>query len=313
MLKRILIVLLLVQGAAALGLALAARRAWGLGLWPALAAGAGAVLLLRLLISLHNFYLSWRAGSVVPPSFKLTPLGWLRLVLYEFHASLAASSIHMLHSTPPHVQAGSGQLPVLLLHGYACNSGYWTQLSARLRRAGISHAAPDLEPLGADIDQYVAQVHAAIGQLCAAAGAQRVVIVAHSMGGLVARAYLRRYGEAKVARLITLGTPHHGTALAAWGLGRNAAQMRCDSAWLQALDAAEANLQRDMITSIYSHHDNIVAPQDTSRLHGAQHVAVGAIGHVALGRHPLILRRVLEEIRAVPLAAQRVDSPGQLR
>lgn len=312
MLKRILIVLLLVQAAAALGLALAAQHAWGLGLAPALAVGVGAVLLVRLLISLHNFYLSWRAGSIVPPPFKLTPLAWLRLVLYEFHASMAASSIHMLHSTRPHVHAGSGQAPVLLLHGYACNSGYWTQLSARLREAGISYCAPDLEPLGAGIDHYVAQVHAAIEQLCQAGHAQRVVIVAHSMGGLVARAYLRRYGPARVARIITLGTPHHGTALAGWGLGRNAAQMRCDSAWLQALDAAEANLQRSIITSIYSHHDNIVAPQDSSQLPGARHVAVGAIGHVALGRHPLILRRVLEEIRAVPPAAHRVDSAGQL-
>lgn len=313
MLKRILIVLLLVQAAAALGVALAAQRAWGLGLGPALAVGAGAVLALRLLISLHNFYLSWRAGSAVPPAFKLSPLAWLRLVLYEFHASLAASSIHMLHGTAPHVAAGGGQLPVLLLHGYACNSGYWTQLSARLREAGISHLAPDLEPLGADIDQYVAQVEAGIGQLCAAAGAQRVVIVAHSMGGLVARAYLRRHGDARVARVITLGTPHHGTALASWGLGRNAAQMRRGSAWLRVLDAADANSQRGLILSIYSHHDNIVAPQDSSLLDGARHLAVGAIGHVALGRHPLILRHVLAEIAAVPVAAQRVDSHGQLR
>ncbi|HJV02393.1 MAG TPA: alpha/beta fold hydrolase [Burkholderiaceae bacterium] len=313
MLKRILIVLLLVQAAAALGLALAARQAWGLDWWAALATGVGAVLALRLLISLHNFYLSWRAGSAVPPPFKLSPLGWLGLVLYEFHASLAASSIHMLHSTAPHVAPGGAQPPVLLLHGYACNSGYWTQLSARLRQAGISHLAPDLEPLGADIDHYVAQVQASIEQLCAAAGARQVVIVAHSMGGLVARAYLRRHGGARVARLITLGTPHHGTALASWGLGRNAAQMRHHSAWLRALDAADANSQRGLITSIYSHHDNIVAPQDSSQLAGARHVAVGAIGHVALGRHPAIARHVLDEIAAVPPAAQRVDSPGQLR
>ncbi len=47
-----------------------------------------------------------------------------------------------------------------------------------------------------------------IGDIEAATGASQVVLVGHSMGGLVARAYLRRYGGAKVRRLITIGTPH---------------------------------------------------------------------------------------------------------
>lgn len=50
-------------------------------------------------------------------------------------------------------------------------------------------------------------------------------IVAHSMGGLVARIYVHKYGGAKrVNRIITLGTPHLGSAEALWtflnGMGR---------------------------------------------------------------------------------------------
>lgn len=47
-----------------------------------------------------------------------------------------------------------------------------------------------------------------------------VVILAHSMGGLVARSFMEEYstqgqkGETVVLRLITLGTPHHGTPVA---------------------------------------------------------------------------------------------------
>ncbi|MBN1198195.1 MAG: hypothetical protein JXA23_02505 [Bacteroidales bacterium] len=45
-----------------------------------------------------------------------------------------------------------------------------------------------------------------------AAGLTNPIIVAHSMGGLVARAYISRGGE--TARLVALGTPHLGTPLA---------------------------------------------------------------------------------------------------
>ncbi len=43
----------------------------------------------------------------------------------------------------------------------------------------------------------------------------KVDIVAHSLGGLVSRLYIRD-NPGKVRRLITLGTPHHGTAFADW-------------------------------------------------------------------------------------------------
>jgi pimeloyl-ACP methyl ester carboxylesterase len=84
---------------------------------------------------------------------------------------------------------------VLLIHGYACNSGYWLPMSKLLAQARISHYGIDLEPPGASIDDFAPQVQAAGRALCAATGSAQVIIVGHSMGGLVARAYLRRYGD----------------------------------------------------------------------------------------------------------------------
>ena len=88
------------------------------------------------------------------------------------------------------------------------------------------------------------------------------------MGGLAARAWLRNdpHALARAARLITLGTPHHGTVLANLGVGANARQMRCSqagepSAWLRALAAGESAAARARMVSIWTYHDNIVAPQ----------------------------------------------------
>jgi triacylglycerol esterase/lipase EstA (alpha/beta hydrolase family) len=135
--------------------------------------------------------------------------------------------------------------------------------------------------------------------LCAASGRRQVAIVAHSMGGLVARAWMREHGAARAARVITLGTPHHGTALARFGLGRNAFQMRPGSAWLRALDASEDAATRARITSIYTHHDNIVSPRESSRLAGARNLAFGGVGHVALGSDARVLAAVMNELAAL--------------
>lgn len=300
MIRRMLLLLLLAQGVGALALA-AALMHWGRWPWRgALAAGLGVALLVRLAISVNNFRLSRRAGGPAPAGHGLSWGGALAMLRYEFVSSMLTSSWRMLRPVGLQLAPGAAGLPVLLVHGYACNSGYWRALSGRLRREGVSHLGIDLEPPGAGIDEFVPQLQAGIERLCAATGSARVIIVAHSMGGLVARAWQARSGAHPVARIITLGSPHGGTALAQFGPGRNAAQMRRGSAWLAELAAIEANLQRDgqenIVSSIYSVHDNIVAPQDSACLPGARNLAFGGIGHVALGRHPAILRCVLEEI-----------------
>jgi len=208
--------------------------------------------------------------------------------------------------------AGLG-LPVLLVHGYVCNRGYWTKLSRQLARAGIVHDGVDLEPIGADIEEFVPQVELAITELCARTGSDRVILVAHSMGGLVARAWLRRHGAARVARIITIGTPHHGTALANLAAGANARQMsRVDGApsgWLAQMAASETPETRALITSIYSHHDNIVAPQASAQLPGARNIAFGGIGHVALASDARVLRQLLAEITIKSEVAQPPSAP----
>jgi triacylglycerol esterase/lipase EstA (alpha/beta hydrolase family) len=263
------------------------------------------VVLVRLAISANNFAMSVRFASPTPAAFRLDRMARLRLFAEEFKASMLASSWFMARaSAATRIYPGSASPPVLLLHGYGANSGYWAHLAPLLDAASISHATVDLEPVMGDIDGYAPLVEQAAAALCAASGSAQVVVVAHSMGGLVARAWLRRYGSARAARLITLGTPHHGTSLARLGLGANAAQMRgagpgAESSWLRELGAAESAATRTLITSIYTHHDNIIAPQTSSFLPGAHNIEFGGVGHVALGSNAGVLAVVMREIAAV--------------
>jgi len=288
---------LLVQGVAALLIAWGLVRS-GVPAWGALAAGVGVVALVRLVINMNNFVMASRVASATPPEYRLGPAARLRMLAEEFRASMLVTSWHAPRGCARMtVHRGVARVPVLLVHGYGCNSGFWAHLEPLLDREGISHASIDLEPVAGSIDDYAPLIEARVRELCAATGAARIAIVAHSMGGLAARAWIRAYGDARVAQLITLGTPHHGTALARFGPGANAAQMRQDSPWLRVLAASETQDVRARIVSIYTHHDNIVAPQDSSVLPGARHIAFGGVGHVALGSNPRVLAEVLRILR----------------
>ncbi|GAC1414128.1 MAG: alpha/beta fold hydrolase [Burkholderiaceae bacterium] len=314
MIARLTRLVLLLQLLLAAGIAIAVSSTWpGISHFATAILGIGFVILIRTGIAANNFRLAARFPSD-PASPKL---GWkaaTRLFFGELCATLLTSSLTMpFRQLParPTLFAGAGQ-PVLLIHGYGCNSGYWWNLGQRLRKANISFYAVNLEPVLGEIDAYLPQVHAAIDTLCAASRESSVSIVAHSMGGLVARAYLRAYGEARVATLITLGTPHGGTGLAKFGLGENSRQMRCPvpsgpgqaNQWLASLNSCQ-NFPSIPIVSIYSRHDNIVAPQSSSHLYGAKNVAFCGVGHVALGADPAVLDAVMHEIATARVAVKR--------
>ncbi len=277
--------------------------------WPVAALGASVTLLAaRMAITINSFVLAWRFRSDTPTAHRLNTAQMAKLFFIEFASSLWSSSWAMPFQcfTDGGVTAGNG-LPVLLVHGYGCNSGYWHALHRAMTRDGIGHHAIDLEPVFGDIEEYVPLVQHAVDDLCRKSGQDRIIIVAHSMGGLAARAYLRMHGGAKIARLITIGTPHHGTAIANFGIGMNCRQMHSRSTkgdgqyvpslWLRKLDEGEGIATRASIVSIYSHHDNIVAPQTSAHLDGARNIAFEGIGHVAMALHPKIHACVIDEIR----------------
>lgn len=193
-----------------------------------------------------------------------------------------------------------GRPGLLLIHGYQCNRAFWWWMVPRLVARGLNVATLSLEPIHAGIDQYTDAVAARVEVFVRDSGAERILIVGHSMGGLVARAYLRRYGHARVTGLVTIGSPHHGAEIAHLGLGENARQMQPGSAWLKALAAEPLTVPA---LALYSPHDNYVMPQDSARLEGARSVSLPGLGHLAMATSS-------EVLAAVAAAAREGISPA---
>jgi triacylglycerol esterase/lipase EstA (alpha/beta hydrolase family) len=318
MIARITRLLLLVQAifaVAASGLAILLWHVDNVAL--AALTGLLVVIAFRLMITANNFAMAWRHRSPLPDGAALGWMRTLRLILGEFRATMWTSSWSMpFRPFGRHVAARPEGLPVLLVHGYGCNSGYWRSMSKALAKAGITHHAIDMEPVLGSIDDYAVVVHRAVETLCRETGHSRIVIVAHSMGGLATRAYLRDHGGERTAKAITLGTPHHGTALARHAVGLNTEQMHwtpdgaagVSSAWLQRLHAGETDATRALLVSIYSHHDNIISPQTSSHLAGARNIELSGIGHVELALHPQVQAIVVDEILAATRIAEAADA-----
>ena len=297
------------QAAAALGCATALHDWHDWSLAPALLAGIGVVLAVLGLAVAGAFAISLRGigepAETRPPlphallDTRPSPLTLPRaLACYLREYAAVFRMFNWLQPFCSHrrlrpANAPSSRPPLLLVHGYGCNHAVWLDMQPALAEAGYHCEAIDLDPVFGDIDHYALEVSAAMARIAATTG-QPPLLLCHSMGGLAARAALAGRGAPPPCRgIVTLGTPHHGCALARYGGGFNARQMRCGSAWLRALAARETPRQRAALVSIFSWHDSIAGPAGTSWLEGAHHVPLAAIGHVSLLRHPQATQAVL--------------------
>ena len=193
-------------------------------------------------------------------------------------------------------RATDDPLTVVLVHGYLCNAGVWAWFARYLIARGHAVHTVTLEPLFAQIEDYVGPLARKVDEVAGESG--RVVLVAHSMGGLVCRAYARRIGSGRIARIVTLGTPHHGSALAPIGYGADALDMRPAGEWLRGLAVPGENDPAVPITSIYTVHDNLVLPQDSSVLPGAKNVPIAGLGHLSLLLSTRVAALVEAELRS---------------
>ena len=284
-------------------LALLAGPWWGAAAW----LGLGVLLLALLhvpLMALEFALLRWtNRGDPAPRPGRLELLrAWLAEVvgaLWIFGWLLPWRWRRFADHLPADARGRRG---LVLVHGFVCNRGIWNPWWPRLRARGVPCIALNLEPVFGTIDAYVPLIEAAVRRLSAATG-RPPLLVAHSMGGLAVRAWLRHCdehgdGDARVHGVITVGTPHHGTWLARFGLAPNTKAMRRQSPWLEQLAAREPPERWRRFTCFYGNCDNIVSPCSTATLPGADNRLLRSHAHVHMLRHPAVLAEVLERLES---------------
>jgi triacylglycerol lipase len=238
------------------------------------------LLAVRLVVVAASFAV---AARYTEPAARLAPLAWAGLVLREYAATLLAFSVLIPAAAlfAPRLSRRAdlrGATVVLLVHGFLSNRGIWWWFARRLRAAGVWVDSVDLAAPFAPLEAHVRRLDTRLGALAARAPA-RIVLVGHSMGGLVCRAWLAAHAPGPVARLVTIATPHAGSLLARGLPAPNLRQMCPGSGWLAALPMP----QPVPLTALYSPHDNLVVPAAGARCELADtNEAHAGLGHLGL-------------------------------
>jgi pimeloyl-ACP methyl ester carboxylesterase len=198
--------------------------------------------------------------------------------------------------------------PILLVHGLVDNRSAFALLKRSLRRRGFGRVVClNYSVLTHDVPAGARHLATAVERVCEETGYERLHIIGHSLGGLIARYYVQRLnGDARVHTLVTLGTPHGGTRAAHLLPVPVVRQLRPGSSLLTELAEPAPGL-RTRFVAFYSDLDQMIVPKRAGRLDhpdlAARNVLLRGVGHLSLPHHG----RVVHEI-ATPLA--HLDAAG---
>lgn len=176
--------------------------------------------------------------------------------------------------------------PVLLVPGYGGSTAALEVLAAALEAEGRDADVVSLEGDGTgDLREQAQVLDAAVDAAIERTSAPSVDVIGYSAGGVIARLWVADFGGGDSARrVLTLGSPHHGTDVAA--LAVDVAPDRCpaacqqlapDSDLLRQLNSGDETPDGPFWVSLWTTEDKVVVPPATAQLAGALNIPVQSV------------------------------------
>ena len=190
--------------------------------------------------------------------------------------------------------------PIILVHGLVDNRSIFTLLRRALRRRGFGRVMTlNYSPFTQDVRSVAHRLGQLVEKTCEETGYERVHVIGHSLGGVIARYYVQRLGgDARVHTLCTLGSPHAGTFVAQLLPHKVVKQLRPGSDLMNEL-AQPAPQVRTRFVAFWSDLDQLVVPKRSARLDhpdlSTRNILLRGVGHMSLP----IDGRVVREITAL--------------
>lgn len=102
---------------------------------------------------------------------------------------------------------------MVLLHGIARSARSFRKMQAALEAAGFVTLNLDYQSRVRPLEALVTDIHPSISTFATGIDGP-IHFVAHSMGGLLARAYIARHQPRQLGRVLLLGPPNNGSEIA---------------------------------------------------------------------------------------------------
>lgn len=246
-------------------------------------------------------FLAFHHGEENPPS-ALGVAGWTRfyartlrgafLLLWWFFRAAFRDGLR------GHPSADKKR-PVLCVHGLFVNSTCMWGIRRHLEDQGRPTRAVFMGLPYPTPAVYAAPLTAVLREMKDQFPTEGFDIVAHSMGGIMLRQVLQENPglDRAIRHIVTLGTPHHGTAFLPWMRQGPVYQMlRYRSDYLLHLPDFRAVAPHAAVTTIGTEHDLMVYPVETSHLEGAEWLTLSRVSHLGLTTEPAVMRLVAETL-----------------
>jgi len=202
----------------------------------------------------------------------------------------------------PQARPGSGR-PVVLLHGWGLNRASMALLAARLRREGRSVHSEAIPWWSSDFAAAATAIAARLREVAEASGSATVDVVAYGAAGVLVRLAAHAHGAGEIlGNVVTLASPHRGSALALLGVPASLADLRPGSSLLDELVRSEKLPTRAHVAAIASPFDAIVFPFDLAYCPAAFNVTVERVGHFSMLYSERIYTLIAENLDLPPRA-----------
>jgi triacylglycerol lipase len=191
--------------------------------------------------------------------------------------------------------------PILFVHGYARTASDWKTMTGRFEKDG--YAKSQLSAYSYNTSQSNKttaenDVKTQVESLLKSTGASKVDIVAHSMGSLNTRWYIKFLGgESKVDDWVSLGGPNHGTSFANFCFSTSCVEMRAGSTFLNELNAGDETPGAVNYGTWWSPCDEIINPDSSVPLSGATNTETACISHLNLMQDETVYKQVREFVK----------------
>lgn len=184
---------------------------------------------------------------------------------------------------------GDARTPVILVPGWSEEGQDLEPLKKLFVDAGwppTSVLVQEFEDAEGSNRDHARELAAGVDSLRALTGAERVDVVAHSMGGLATRFYLQGGGAERVRRVAFLATPHRGTWVAYLAWGEGGREMHPGSFFLLDLQRFRGVPEGVEAITVRTKVDLHIIPPESARLTGIPDVEVCCPSHLGLLTHP---------------------------
>jgi triacylglycerol lipase len=199
--------------------------------------------------------------------------------------------------------AGSmAQDPILFVHGWSESASLWNTMISRFEKDGYAKSALMAYSYNTSQSNKVdaeKEVKSHVETLLKNnPGATKVDIIAHSMGSLNTRWYIKfDGGESKVDDWVSLGGPNHGTETANACISTACEEMRIGSKFLSELNAGDETPGVVNYGTWWSPCDEIINPDESVILSGASNHKTACISHTALTTDETVYKEVREFVK----------------